>query len=262
MPLKSCWTTESERTFQKWWTSAPEAIGLSADLFARDASPQDRLIEVARTVQREFKSTGFRLFRNGGVPLLERRRGTWIEEIVFRMPPSVDKGEWMPFAIDIHVSCQEIADVRSRYWRVASRPDVAVAGGNIGLLGESGAWLMWNLAADGPGSPLSEPIMEKLREDVLPWLRLFQSPRMLRQRLFDVGIPRVDSLVAMEWCLLEYGPEEAGRYLEEVVCKRPGHRDRLRRLLDHCDSIVLEGGPEHSLEHNLAAMAVAYRISA
>lgn len=260
MTLTAVVRSGSEAAFQSAWIAAPDGNHVPSDLFIGSQDPVEALFQLVRRVQSSLPRAGFRAFRNGGRPLLERRTAGWIEEIVFRMPAKPRMASWTPFSIDVHISCSAIAEVRSRYWRTASRPSLSVARGNLGALREPATWDLWNLAAEDPSGSLSGAIAEELRANTLPWFELFHAPRALRQRLFRNEMPRLAGLAGIEWCLLEYGAGEAARYLDEVLCRHEVSKCRLRRLLSQGERIGLEGGPEHSVEHNLAALALAYRI--
>ncbi len=164
--------------------------------------------EVAARVARGLAPAGFRLFHNGGLPRLDRRRGALQDEIVFASGPSNDR-----FAVRFHLNHEGLGEVRQKFWRPATRAPKAVASGDIGLLESPPTRSIWN--ASDPS--IAEAIRERLDADVLPWFDVFDDPDTLRETLLAATLPLVDPSTALELVIAEFGVREARRFLRARI---------------------------------------------
>lgn len=164
---------------------------------------------LAGHLQRE----GFKLFRNGGLPLIERRSGLLIEELLIRSGPYAIKGAYVPISMQVHVSHEGLREVRERYWRAAGRPPVVLVSGNVGLLQAEPTWDIWNVAHEGSYGEL----IRFLDDEVLDYLDDLSNPRTMLTRLFESEVPLMEPCTALEYLLCEYGRGEARRYLNEKI---------------------------------------------
>lgn len=155
----------------------------------------------------------FRMFRNGGLPLIERHTGAVREEILVRLGPNSIKGAYVPIQIQLHVTNPRIREIRERYWPGAGRAPVSLFGGNTGLLQPVPTYDIWNVASE---ETLSE-IVNEFRSSVLPFLDLLDSPARLRKMIFDGEKVPIDSVAATEWLLLEFGQADARMYLRSLI---------------------------------------------
>lgn len=183
--------------------------------------------EAAHFVGGVFLHDGFRLFRNGGTPLLERREGSLVEEVVLQ--PS---GEGHLLHARVHLSHQGLRDVRSRYWTTPARAPIFLAGGNVGELEEPPAWVAWDVAE---GGETLERLGHWLRDLVIPWFELFEYPQALRQALYERDVRLLDTINSLEWIIAEFGRREALVYYDEKVRRDDRHWsvehiERLRAL--------------------------------
>jgi hypothetical protein len=198
----------------------------------------------------------FRLFRNGGLPLIERRTGPMIEEVLVRLGPNPVRGAYLPISLQLHVCHDGLREVRERYWPTAGRPPVSMVSGNMGLIQAVPTYDVWNVATE---DSLGE-ITEMFRQDLLPYLELLSSPNQLRRAIFEGDAPMFDAATSVEWLLMEFGRSDAREYL--------------RKLIDSEDVVIRDFWKEHdelktqkrigympgNLTHNLAVIAYSHDI--
>lgn len=250
----------SPAEWKELWSRRAPNLRISTDLLTSEQNVRSVVREACQFVGGAAFRYGFRLFHNGGTPLLERRRGGWIEEIVFRSPGTGRPGIWAPITAQIHLSCEDFSEVRKRYWSVATKPPRVVTAGNIGQVDSPERWLLWNLAAGSPMEPVVERIAERVVDNVIPWFNGFANPSRMRRELYADGVPLLDPITALEWCLFEFGAGEANKYLRTVVLQDEVLHDSVARLLDRVDSNFLEGGPNLPVARNVAALAATYGL--
>jgi hypothetical protein len=185
--------------------------------FAWNASPRRGnrrklagLAKIASVVELSLIRHGFRLFQNGGCPLLERHNGDLREEILFVPSPKMESRSDLPFSVQIHLSSKSIATVRSRFWRPAIRAPESIASANVGQFGKLPSFCMFSARAP---SDCAVTLSKLLLEDVLPWFEVFHETRRLRTRLYEGSVPLVDDSTAIELLLAEFGSPEARKFL-------------------------------------------------
>jgi len=198
----------------------------------------------------------FRLFRNGGLPLIERRTGPIIEEVLVRMGPNPVRGAYLPISLKLHVSHEGLRPIRERYWPTAGRPPVLIVSGNVGLTQESPTFDIWNVATE---DSLRE-ITTSFRSDLLPYLELLQSPNQLRRAIFDGKAPMFDPATSVEWLLMEYGRTDAREYIRQLM---DAEDVAIRDFWTTHDSLSQKtqiGYLPGNLTHNLAVIAYSHDI--
>lgn len=198
----------------------------------------------------------FRLFRNGGLPLIERREGPVIEEILVRLGPHSVRGAYLPISLQLHVCNENLRDIRSRYWPAAGRPPVSLVSGNIGLIQTVPTYDIWNVATE---DSLQE-ITRSFREDLLPYLELLASPNQLRRAIFDGKAAMFDHAIAVEWLLMEYGRGDAREYIRQLM---DSENVAIRDFWKEHDNLANQtrvGYRAGDLTHNLAVIAYSHDI--
>jgi hypothetical protein len=241
--------------FLREWAGRP-----SPRSWFRRARPRPELLaEAAHFLAGALLREGFHLFQNGGVPLLERRNGDLVEEIVLRPAPFASRRglTYVPTAVQLHLSHTRIASVRRRYWRPGSRAPQVVASGNIGELELPPCWVIWNLGSD---RKCLSSLVEWTERLALPWFDGFHRPIELHGRLQDGCVPLVQTDTALELMLAHYGPVEASMFLERSLRNQESLavavHDELRRLRTRRAPV----GFENSVAHNLAVVASSFSL--
>jgi len=169
--------------------------------------------EVAHFAAGALVDAKFRLFKNGGLPLLERRRNAWIQELLIR-PSEMDVDGEVRIRVDFCLSHPEVQHIRSRYWRPASRAPIGVAHGNIGELDLPPGYLFWTTSGDIDDY---EDIAAWIRELALPWFLAFDNADDLEETLLGRGLPKIGHADALE-ILVAFGKmRSARRYLRDFV---------------------------------------------
>lgn len=172
-------------------------------------SIEEPVLEVARRVADGLAREGFRLFHNGGLPLLDRRQGELRAEIVFAARPHAQE-----FAVRFHLTHDGVAAVRARFWQPSIRAPKTVATGDVGLLESDPVFTLWS-AADP--ALAAEALLRLVLDRVLPWFDLIDDPPRLRAALIDGAVPMIDLTTAVELMLAEFGVREARRFIRSVA---------------------------------------------
>lgn len=227
------------REFEEAWTTPIEVPTFVRDLGEPGSmTPEANVQAAAHYVGGFLDRFDFRLFRNGGMPLLERRTPPLREEILIRQGAHSVRGAYVPMSFELHVSHEGLREIRERYWTGAGRPPIVLVSGNIGLTQQVPTFDIWNAAND---SSLKE-LCFTLQQDVLPYLELLDSPNQLRRAIFDFEAPLFDHTAAIEWLLMEFGRKDA--------------RDYIRALVDLEDVAVNEFWMHHDMLRSETSIAV------
>jgi hypothetical protein len=210
------------------WTSAWEGRAPRFQWPARRAK-RSPFQDIAHYVGGALSVVGFQLFQNGGLPLIERRVGTYRQEILLTPAPRMDQRVETPFCVRIHLSNTELARVRSIYWKPPTRAPQSVAAGDLGQLAPQPCHLIWH----GNGElETATRIIELLHRDVLPWFDIFLQPSRLRERIYTRSLCLVDDCTALELLLAEFDPFEARSFVTL----------RLQSVMEHVGPVgVAEG---------------------
>lgn len=239
------------------WSQAPRGTRW----FGRERVRPEVLGETAHFLAGALLREGFHLFQNGGLPLLERRSGDLVEEIVIRPAPAAARRglPYLPVSVQLHLSHVRLGAVRRRYWRPGSRAPQIVASGDIGELELPPCWVLWNLGMD-PRSLAS--LVEWTERLALPWFDGFHRPIELHGRLQDGCIPLVRTDTALELMLAHYGHVEASLFLERKLRDQEKLRIAFEEEMRHIKCRRVPVGFDEGVPHNLAVVATTFRLLA
>jgi hypothetical protein len=209
--------------------------------------------DAAQFVAGSLSRQGFRLLRNGGTPLLERRWHDWTAEIVLRQHGAGIRGTYAPLTVDLHVNNNRLAEVRSRYWKGTGRGAGHVGSVNLGTL----------ICSTARGA-----IFNLVHEDAAPMLAMALSDggmlwvdRSTNPAGWDMDSqPAIDSQTTLELLLTYHGWGRAGRYLQSVLSEDSKMSDAVRgyhRRIERGQMACLIGD---RLPRNLAVVASAYDL--
>jgi hypothetical protein len=157
---------------------------------------------------------GFRIFHNGGLPLLQRRIEDLVEEMVLEPGPRSASGVYIPLSVRIHVSHEGMRGIRERYWVTPSAAPTKIAGGMLGQLNDPPVWVIWDVA--GGGMVLHE-LARWVASSSLEWLDLFEDPERLRESVLNGQVPLLDAAYALEFVMLSSGRDSARRFFREII---------------------------------------------
>ena len=202
-------------------------------------------------------SDGFRIFKNGGLPLLERRSGPLIEEIVLRSSPHICDEPFLPVRIYLHLSHSGLQDVRIRYWRPASRAPSCLACMDLGELELPPCWVIWNVGLD---YQVLIDMLDWVRRLALPWFDSFESRKELKDLLFQRMVSGLDLSRSLELILAEFGPAEGMRFLDECVMPNERMGPQVREASRRIHSASASGGIGSDDVWNLATIATAHSL--
>ena len=198
----------------------------------------------------------FKLFRNGGLPLLERRTPPLREEILIHLGPNAVRGAHLPVSLELHICHEGLREIRERYLPGAGRPPSVLVSGNIGLTQQVPTYDIWNVATE---DALPE-LLSHVRQDVLPFLELLDSPNQLRRAIFDGEAPIFDHCTSIEWLLIEFGRKDARDYVRALI---DNEDIAVRDFWTHHDSVKSEIGASiksGESARNLAVIAVSHDL--
>jgi len=248
------------RSLREWesaWLQPTVVPSLLRDLGATDGVRSDEAFQSAVHFLAGFlRRDGFELFRNGGLPLLERREGPWIEEVLVRLGPNPVEGAYLPVTVQVHLSHTGFREVRQRYWPSLSRPPIIVLSGNAGLVQSPPTFDLWNIASPS----MLDELAGWLDHELLQFLADIESPSITRRQLFGDGITLVDAPTALEYILVEFGRAEATRYLEEVILAREGVFEGFREVYSAIAKTKSPGFVAGQHLRNVAVIAHAYDL--
>lgn len=189
------------------------------------------VLNVAHFVAGHAMHEGFRLFKNGGIPLLEKRRGNRVFEIIFRAGGTGICGFHAPFTITAHVSDARLKLQRELYWKVPSMAPAIIATSQLDTLDIPPKWAIYDGASEHLGL---EALSERVLLTIVPWFTMFIRPSAMLDRLRLQQIPRIERDVALELVILELGEDSAVEFLLEILDADEALRfavtDEVRRL--------------------------------
>jgi len=245
-----------KQEFQLAWEGLGPRTGLFTH-FKHGRAPREALNDAGHFLGGALLADGFRIFKNGGLPLLERRTGALIEEIVLRSSPLVCDEPFLPIRVYLHLSHVGLHDVRLRYWRPASRAPSCVACLDLGQLELPPCWVIWNVGLD---YQVLVELVDWVRRLALPWFDLFENAEELRRMIYQRMVSGLDLDRSLEMLLTEFGPAEALKFLEECVMpdERMGPliRDATHRIHNASASGAMGSDPIW----NIATIASAYSL--
>jgi len=244
-----------KQDLQLAWEGLPRTQGIFGAFRHLPHPPREALTEAGHFLGGALLSSGFRIFKNGGLPLLERRTGPLIEEILLRSSPNLEGEPFLPVRVYLHLSHVGLQDVRLRYWRPASRAPSGLACMDLGQLEFPPCWVIWNVGIDN--QVLIELVDWVLRL-ALPWFDLFEDKLELKRALFRGVVPGLDLDRTLELVLAEFGPIEAIRFLNECVMPDSSLGPKVREATSRIHNAVAIGriGPDPAW--NIATIASAH----
>ncbi len=187
------------------------------------------LDRAADSLQAVLEPEGFRRFRNGGAPLLERRLGGYVQEIVLIPGPTFDGHPSVN--VRLHISLPELKLFRERYWRPSSMAPALVAGGDSGGLDFPPVHAVWRMS-DDPQDGID--LADWLVETALPWLDGFEDFALLAMQFERGGYPMIGLPTCLELLALKLGRSEAKRFLRDALATHPRltetARERIRQM--------------------------------
>ncbi len=246
-----------KQDFQLAWEGLPNTSAFFSHLRHPDRPTRAALSDAGHYLGGALLAEGFQMFKNGGLPLIERRTTSLIEEIVLRASPHVCDEPFLPIRISLHLSHSGLQDVRLRYWRPASRAPSCVACLDIGQLELPPCWVIWNVGLD---YQVLVEIVEWVRRLALPWFSLFENREALKQALYQREVSGVGLDMSLELMLAEFGPNEAHQFLEECVLPDMRIGPMVRETTRRISRALVDGAMGHDAVLNIATIASAYSL--
>jgi len=239
------------------WEGLPGTSGIFGCFRNHTHPPREALSEAGHFVGGALLDNGFKIFKNGGLPLLERRRGPLIEEIVLRSSPYVCDEPFLPIRVYLHLSHVGVQDVRLRYWRPASRAPSGLACLDLGQLELPPCWVIWNVGFD---YQVLVELVDWVRRLALPWFDLFENADELKRMLYQRIVGGIDLDRSLELILAEFGPVEAIRFLKECVMPDSRVGPMIRDATKQIHTAAADGGMGADPVWNIATIASAYSL--
>ena len=247
----------SQRDFQHAWKLGSKPLGLIRGLRSRHQLVQKSLSDAAHFLGGALLSEGFALFHNGGLPLLERRSGKLIEEILLHPNPNSRDDRYVPIRIGLHLSHAGLQTTRMRYWNPPSRAPSSIASIDLGALEMPPRWVIWNLGLD---HETLIDLVDSVQALALPWFKVFENERELYRRLFRLEISHVGLDTALELVIAEFGEYEGARFLSECILSDPKLGSRVREQSLRILRAQRSGGVGHDQVTNLATIAACFGL--
>ena len=245
-----------ERDFHSAWSSQATA-GPFWQSRTRLIRKAELLNAAAHFVGGALLADGFSLFHNGGLPLIERREGLLIEEILLRPGNGLTPDGLLPVRVTVHLNHLGLQASRMRYWPSPTRAPSVIASMDVGQLEIPPCWPIWIL--DGRSTEMVD-IVDWIQRLALPWFDLFTLESELRRRLFLQTVPLVGLDTSLELVIAEYGPLEGARFLDQCVLSQPNLggvvREKTLRILRAKE----ESKVGANLESTLSAVAASFRL--
>ena len=176
--------------------------------------PEDSVMNVAHFIAGHSMHEGFRLFKNGGTPQLEKRRANRVFEIIFRPGQPGVAGLAAPYTITAHVSDTRLKLQRELYWKVPSMAPAIIASTQLDQLEIPPHWAIYDAETDIEGV---EWVSDRILASLVPWFSLFIRPSGMLDRLRLQQIPRIERDTALELVILERGEDAGVEFLLELL---------------------------------------------
>lgn len=239
------------------WEGLPAGSSFFGLLRSHGHAPREALTEAGHFLGGALLDNGFKIFKNGGLPLLERRSGPLIEEIVLRPSPSICDEPFLPIRIYLHLSHSRLQDIRLRYWRPPSRAPSGLAYLDLGQLELPPCWVIWNVGLD---YQVLVELVDWVRRLALPWFDLFENPDQLKQMLYQRMVAGLDLDRSLELILAEFGPVEANRFIKECVLIDSKVGPRICEAARRIHNAAAAGCFGTDTVWNIATIASAYSL--
>jgi hypothetical protein len=232
---------------------APRLLGSNR----KSGASREALTEAGHFLGGVLINDRFRIFKNGGIPLLERRSGPMIEEIVLRASPYVREETYLPIRVYLHLSHSRLRDVRVRYWRPASRAPGLIAAMDLGQLQLPPCYVIWNVGSD---YEVLVELLDWVRNLALPWFDLFEDSGLLRRSLYAGLVSGLDLDRALEVMIAEFGTAEGANFLRECVISNPHVGPRVLESIERIRATDEVGTIGADPARNIAAISHAYSL--
>lgn len=206
LPSYRAYTTAE---WQAAWNGVPE-VSVS-DRGVKHPAPYDRVVEAAELAGEGLRWAGFTHLTNGGLPLLKRYRGPWIDEILFHAPVTGVAGLYAPVSIEIIVSLRDLESIRTKYSRSCMMVSPLVAVANLGDYEMPPSHILWNVEHESSRSEIAR----RLATDALDWIETLADPVILEDRVAARSLPLVDDVTGLEMVLALGGRNAARRIVRE-----------------------------------------------
>lgn len=202
-------TFSSEAEWQAALATPPPGAGVLRDLGKTGEGASELVRDAANFIGGALARHGFHLFRNGGLPLLERTAFGFKQEILLRPGANSIRGAYAPITVDLHVSDPEVGRIRARYAGPPTHVSTRVVSGPLGRLATPPEWPIWNVAL---GQDALRPLAEWIQHLAVPYLRVYGRPGFAK-RLWEESLPGLTPATTLELLLAHYGPVEARSFL-------------------------------------------------
>jgi hypothetical protein len=241
---QDCYRAYTAAEWQAVWGAIPKPD--SRERHLKSPTPYDRVVEAAVSAGERLRWAGFTHLTNGGLPLLKRYRGPWIDEILFHAPTTGQTGSYAPVSIEIIVSLRELEAVRVKYSRSCMMVSPLVAVANLGDFELPPSHILWNVERESS----RVEIARRLGTDALDWLEALADPVVLEDRVASRTLPLVDDVTGLEMVLALGGRNAARRIVKDWWADSelaPRLRTAKERLSHHLGPVYRGEDPDLNL---------------
>jgi hypothetical protein len=247
----------SQADFDAVWNTSIDVPTLVRDLGNPGSiSEQESFHGAVHFIAGFLERFEFQLFRNGGLPLIERHTGRMREEIILRLGPHAIRGAYIPVAMTIHISHEGLREVRDKYWPGSGRAPISLYSANVGQLQVPATHDIWNVATE---DALTQ-ITQFTRQEVLPFLEMLASPAQMRRAILDRNFPQFNIATSLEWLLLEFGHADARQFIRQLIDQE---EVSVKEFWENHDSLKKQLQIAYSpgdTMHNMAVIALSHDL--
>jgi hypothetical protein len=169
--------------------------------------------EVAKNIGALLRSTKFRLFHNGGNPMLERRYQTRRYELLIKPQPLCLRSASPCFTVHAIVTDSRLLEHRQLFGNTASGQLAVVAQANAGQLAIPPGFWLWTT------DPLTNPapeIADWIDDHLIPWFQGIEDGMEAPIEFVQGKVPFVSIDTALELMLIVYGKEDTGKHMRKL----------------------------------------------
>jgi hypothetical protein len=161
-------------------------------------SPRDVYLSACATIAAAFESSGYQYAKSG--PHLRKRSGDFTAQISFQSSHNNVPGEHVCLWIHGTIFSRRIKKWREQQPHVT--PSDYVAGGQIGNLQTSNAWLEWELADPNERDSAIDGAISTIKQLAIPYFSLFDDLPSLTSRLIADDFPSmtIDRVIEFLMC--------------------------------------------------------------
>ena len=197
----------SEAAWQTHWKNSSRRASLLSRR-KHEARAWLCCVETAGYIAGSTLQSGFRLLKNGTMPLLRRNRQGWQAEILLKTLLVPSSSKIVPLTIEIHLNNRRLAEVRARYWDKKFLGSSHVMSLNLGALLGSG-YISYDVASEEAAPQAAKHVLEY----VLPHFERCSSPEAW---LAEID-PPLDPQTTLELLLAYQGWGPACLYLNRYL---------------------------------------------